>query len=209
MPSWRSGYHLQGVSYFIIMATNKKSVLLYCDLIHSIDPLTDEEAGKLFKHYLRYINDQNPCAEDRLTALLFEPIKQNLKRDLKKWESIIDKRKVAGAIGGKQKVANAKSAKQKVANVAVTDTVTDTVTVKEINIPTVDEFLEFCMGIKEIDYNLYRFSLVSKYEAWVENGWKDGNNTKIKNWKSKIKNTIPFLKPEKTKTYFHNLQGTL
>lgn len=69
------------------MAEGKKSVLLYCDLIHTVEPLTDEEAGKLFKHYLRYINDQNPCSEDRLITLLFEPIKQNLKRDLKKWES--------------------------------------------------------------------------------------------------------------------------
>lgn len=69
------------------MAENKKSVLLYCDLIHVVDVLSDEEAGRLFKHYLRYINDLNPCAEDRLTSLLFEPIKQSLKRDLKKWEA--------------------------------------------------------------------------------------------------------------------------
>ena len=68
------------------MAENKKSVLLYCDIIHTVKSLSDEEAGKLFKHYLDYINDLNPVS-DRLTELLFEPIKQNLKRDLKKWES--------------------------------------------------------------------------------------------------------------------------
>lgn len=69
------------------MADNKKSVLLYCDIIHTVKPLSDEEAGKLFKHYLMYINDENPEPCDRLTGLLFEPIKQNLKRDLKKWEA--------------------------------------------------------------------------------------------------------------------------
>lgn len=69
------------------MADNKKSVLLYCDIIHTVKPLSDEEAGKLFKHYLMYINDENPEPCDRLTCLLFEPIKQNLKRDLKKWEA--------------------------------------------------------------------------------------------------------------------------
>lgn len=177
------------------MAENKKSVLLYCDIFHTVKELSDEEAGRLFKHYLMYINDMNPTSDDRLTALLFEPIKQNLKRDLKKWESIIDKRRVAGAIGGKQKVANAKSAKQKVANVAVIDNVN--VIVKEINIPTEPQFLEFCKTIKEINYFEYEFSLKSKFETWLQDGWKDGNGDKIKNWKSKIKNTIPYLKPMK------------
>ncbi len=67
------------------MAENKKSVLLYCDIIHTVESLEDEEAGKLFKHYLRYINDLNPVAPDKLTQIVFEPIKQNLKRDLIKY----------------------------------------------------------------------------------------------------------------------------
>ena len=66
------------------MATNKKSFLLYCDIIHTIEKLSDEQAGKLLKHILRYVNDQDPIAEDVLTEIAFEPIKQNLKRDLVK-----------------------------------------------------------------------------------------------------------------------------
>jgi len=58
------------------MAENKKSVLLYCDIIHTVEELTDQEAGVLFKHYLRYVNDQNPTPPDRITAIAFEPIKQ-------------------------------------------------------------------------------------------------------------------------------------
>ena len=38
------------------------------------------------------------------------------------------------------------------------------------------------------------FSLKAKYEAWVGDGWKDGNNKQIKNWKTKLKNTLPYLK---------------
>ena len=70
------------------MATNKKSFLLYCDIIHTIEKLSDEQAGKLLKHILRYVNDQDPIAEDVLTEIAFEPIKQNLKRDLIKYEGI-------------------------------------------------------------------------------------------------------------------------
>ena len=155
------------------MAENKKSVLLYCDIIHTIEGLSDEEAGNLFKHYLRYINDLNPCAETRLTALLFEPIKQNLKRDLKKWESIIDKRKVAGSIGGKQKVANAKSATDIVANVAVIDNVN----VKEINNSIDIRKLKFADTLKPF-LDKYGKEMIRKfYDYWTE---PNKSNTKFK-----------------------------
>ncbi len=35
----------------------------------------------------------------------------------------------------------------------------------------------------------------SMYEDWVDNGWKDGNNKPIVNWKSKAKNTLAYKKP--------------
>lgn len=116
------------------MAENKKSVLLYCDIIHTVKELSDEEAGKLFKHYLEYINDLNPVAPDKLTQIVFEPIKQNLKRDLKKWE-IKSKRNSEIAIAGweKRKDANAyeriksdaKHADKDTVKVIVTDKVKD------------------------------------------------------------------------------------
>ena len=70
------------------MATGKKSFLLYCDVIHTVEQLTDTEAGELFKHILRYVNDQDPIAPSTITRIAFEPIKQSLKRDLDRYESI-------------------------------------------------------------------------------------------------------------------------
>lgn len=70
------------------MATGKKSFLLYCDVIHTVEQLTDAEAGELFKHILRYVNDQNPVAPTTITRIAFEPIRQSLKRDLDRYESI-------------------------------------------------------------------------------------------------------------------------
>jgi hypothetical protein len=64
--------------------------------------------------------------------------------------------------------------------------------------PSIDEFLSFCKDdmIKNgMNFSLYEYSLKSKFLSWVENDWKDGNNKPIKSWKSKIRNTIPFLKP--------------
>ena len=67
------------------MAKDKKSVLIYVDWIATFNKLEDDEAGRLIKHFFSYVNDLNPVS-DRLTELLFEPIKQQLKRDLKAYE---------------------------------------------------------------------------------------------------------------------------
>ena len=78
------------------MAENKKSFVLYADLIHTVDKMPSEKAGDLFKHILKYVNDMNPETEDLIIQLTFEPIKQQLKRDLKRWESKQEQRKQAG-----------------------------------------------------------------------------------------------------------------
>jgi len=70
------------------MAKDKKTILVYADWINIFKKLSDEEAGRLIKHFFEYVNDLNPQAPDRLTDIIFEPIKQQLKRDLKSYEAI-------------------------------------------------------------------------------------------------------------------------
>jgi len=75
------------------MAKDKKSFLLYCDIIHTVNKLNNEQAGRLFKHILSYVNDENPESNDIIIDLVFEPIKQNLKRHLKLYENICRRRR--------------------------------------------------------------------------------------------------------------------
>ena len=72
------------------MAKDKKSVIVYVDWIATFNKLEDDEAGRLIKHFFSYVNDLNPTS-DRLTELLFEPIKQQLKRDLKSYEQTCER----------------------------------------------------------------------------------------------------------------------
>lgn len=120
------------------MAEGKKSVLLYCDLIHTIEKMDDETAGKFFKHYLRYINDLNPVAENIIIDLTFEPVKQNLKRDLSKWESRADNSRNNGKLGGRPKKEETQKTQQVISKpkkpVKVTVNVTDNVNVTDKNI---------------------------------------------------------------------------
>lgn len=78
------------------MAENKKGFVLYADQKIIFEELTDEEAGILIKHVYKYVNDENPILENRIITMAFNPIKLQLKRDLKRWESIRLKRSEAG-----------------------------------------------------------------------------------------------------------------
>lgn len=106
------------------MAKDKKSFILYCDIIHTIEKLPDSVAGELFKHLLRYVNDENPITTNPLVEIAFEPIKQQLKRDLVKFEDVKVKRSEAGKAGANkrwQEMANAIKRTQTIANIAVND----------------------------------------------------------------------------------------
>ena len=81
------------------MAENKKSFVLYADLISNIDHLTNEEKGILFNHLLEYVNDMNPILEDRLILTAWKPIERQLKRDLQKYEGTKEERSKSGILG--------------------------------------------------------------------------------------------------------------
>ena len=65
------------------------------------------------------------------------------------------------------------------------------------NIPTKEEFLEYASVIYkqlEKDFEPFKFPLLAKYTTWIDNGWKNGHNKPIKNWKNTLNNTIPHIK---------------
>ena len=64
----------------------------------------------------------------------------------------------------------------------------------EKKIPPFDLFKKYAIEKKpNIDIHVLKL----KYEAWILNDWKDGNNNPIKNWKVKLLNTIPYLNETK------------
>ena len=85
------------------MADSKKGFVLYADQRSIIDMLPNEKAGELLKHIFAYVNDENPISSDPLINLAFEPIKLQLKRDLKKWEETRSQRSKAGQISAEKR----------------------------------------------------------------------------------------------------------
>ena len=120
------------------MAKDKKGFILYADLIKVVSKLPDETAGKLFKIILSYVNDLDVCIDDLLLEIAFEPIKNQLKRDLIKFEEVKSKRSDAGKRSAElralkkeeqkpTKPTSVKSVQQSSTNPTVTDTVNETV----------------------------------------------------------------------------------
>ena len=73
-----------------------ETFILNKDIISTFESLDDIEAGKLIKHILRYVNNLNPDAPDKLTSILFEPIKSKFDKDLEKKTQYIEKQKYNG-----------------------------------------------------------------------------------------------------------------
>lgn len=72
---------------------------------------------------------------------------------------------------------------------------------KNINIPELSEFLEYARD-KVPNINLASVKL--KYDSWIESDWTTnvkGKEHKIKNWKSTLLNTLPYLPKHETQTH--------
>lgn len=176
------------------MAVGKKSFVLYSDYQELFSELSDADAGKLIKHIFAYVNDENPICEEQIINISFIPIKLQLKRDLKKFEQIKEKRSEIGRIGGlksaeQRSKSNQIEAKQAIAsfaqaNQAVNDnvTVTDNVTVIKNNIDA--RKLKFADTLKPFLEKYGREMLADFYKYWTEPN-KSGTKFKqemLKTW---------------------------
>ena len=162
------------------MAKDKKSVLLYCDIIHTVEKMDNETAGEFFKHYLRYINDLNPTTDNMVVDIAFESVKQNLKRDLKKYENICERNALNGSKGGRPKkpkkpsglIGNPKEPKK-------ADTDNDTDTDIDINNNTsakadgidFDLLLNFINKTLNKNFRTINKTLQAKYKARLKDGY--------------------------------------
>ena len=79
----------------------KNSFLLYTDMISIFEELSDEQAGQLIKHIMKYVNDQDPVFTDQLLKVAFAPIKNVLKKDLDGWKKTCVRNKENGSKGGR------------------------------------------------------------------------------------------------------------
>ena len=137
------------------MAENKKSFVLYSEQRTLIELLNNEQAGVLLKHIFAYVNDENPICTDQLINIAFEPIKQQFKRDLVKWEKTKEGRSKAGLASAEAKklnkvqqtLTNVNKVKQSSTKSTVNDNVNVNVNVNDIKDINTFDFKKSCMSL--------------------------------------------------------------
>ena len=152
----------------------KKSFVLYADVKTTLDELTDEQAGKLFKTVLDYVNDENPEIDDAFVRLAFAPIRQQLKRDLDKWlkRSVINSKN--GKKGGRPKESeksesvNLQAKKADNVNVIVNDNDNVIVIENETIILKEGRKLKFAQSLNPFLVTYKKAELKEFLEYWTE-----------------------------------------
>jgi uncharacterized phage protein (TIGR02220 family) len=153
------------------MAKDKKSFILYVDQKDLWNKLPDEIAGKLIKHIYAYVSDENPTSEDLIVNIAFEPIKQQLKRDLKLFEEKRVKRSEAGMAGANkrwQTIANDSKRIKPIAKIA------DNVNVNDNDIYNIDyqALLDFVNKTFGRSFKVITDKVKRAYKKLLKDGYK-------------------------------------
>jgi hypothetical protein len=189
------------------MAKDKKSFILYADQQGVFKQLPDDVAGRLIKHIFSYVNDENPCTEELIINIAFEPIKQSLKRDLKRWEDYIEKQSLNGKKGGRPPKAKESQETQAFLNkpkkadsvsVSVNDSVNVNEKIKQFKAPTVGELKN---EFPNIDAESF-------HDFYTSKGWKIGKDP-MKDWRAAARNWERRNNPKPTTTFAIRNKATL
>lgn len=157
--------------------------------------LDDVELSSLIRYICSYLEGKKVKISNARIEALFTVFKIQIDAEEKKQ---IDKKKKL-SIAGKKGVHSKKTKKEQ--DVFKNDILPHFVpkpknTVNE-EIPSFQDVYLYVCTIPEYKSKAesIKFALQSKYDIWVDAGWKDGYNKPVKNWKVKIRNILPYLKP--------------
>lgn len=182
------------------MAENKNSFILYGDISKTVSKLPRDVKGDLFQLILDYVNDLDPVIENNLILeIAFEPIKQQLKRDLSKWGEIRIKRSEAGQksaeIKKQQKSTKSTSVEcveqtstKSTVNVNVNDSVSVNVNEKKVKDKNVAFAPPSCVEVENyfLENNYTQESGRRAWHYYQTANWRDSRDKPVKNWKQKM-----------------------
>ena len=187
------------------MAEGKNKIIFYKNWGKTFNQLTDEEAGKLIKHFCAYVNDENPELTDRYLNLAWVQMEDTLKRDLRKWNGFIDKQSVNGSKGGRPKNSQITQAFSEKAKKAVKVMVKDKVMVKVMdkdmvkdNVKEKRESVKFAHpGLEDVilamQEKLDHYTAKAEAENFINyyqaNGWMVGKS-KMKDWRAAVRGWV-------------------
>lgn len=138
---------------------------------------------KKHQTYIKYFNDLVEWG-------FFELIQKSLNQYSANIISLVSAKTKSGKALDKAIITHA--AKQVASIGQSKSSINKPITNKQIN--TIPEFTEFLKYALEKKPTVSQTDLKLKYDSWVANDWKNGNDKKITNWKTALLNTLPYIK---------------
>jgi len=195
----------------------RDSFILYRSFYEAICDLDNDSQAQVFKAICEYSLNFKETEMTGIAKTIFKLIKPQLDANNKRFKNGSQPKLMQNESEAEAKAKQKRSKTKANNNVNVNVNNNDNVNNNENNnnnIPTIDDFLLHAIKLNEkINTDQVRY----KYDAWVNNGWIDGKGNKIKNWKSKLSNTMqyfetlqvakdPELKPGYKWAYNHSLK---
>ena len=181
----------------------KKSFILHIDSLSILAKMPDDMAGKFIKLIYHFQLTGELLEMDFALEMAITPFINQFERDNEKYNEKSNTNRINGLSGGRPKKQTEPKKSEKTQSVNLkakkayndndSDSKNDNDSVKDnvSKIPTLEEFGKYAIEHKP---NADKQDVKLKYKAWIENDWKDGNNNKIINWKSKLLQTLPHIK---------------
>lgn len=170
----------------------RDSFIFYRSFYDCLDGLNNEQKVQLFDAICQFSLNFKDVEIEGVVKSLFVLIRPNLEANNKRFISgnkpKIKRKASKKKARIKQVISKPEANKDKDKDV---DKDVDKEENKEYVYPPFLEFLEYA---KTIEPRVDADDLHKKYQAWVNNKWHDGNGKEIKNWKSKINSTLPYIK---------------
>lgn len=193
------------------MAKDPAFLFYSSDFLSGITDLTMEERGQFIT--LLCVQHQKGFLTEKTIRLLVGSVSvdvmskfrldengnyynERLKLESEKRNKFTESRRNNGNLGGRPKKSTSKKQNHMVNHMENENENVNIDMVNNNKIPSFEVFFNYALDYKPF---IDEFSVKAKYESWIENDWKDGHNVKIKNWKTKLKNTLPFLKENNNK----------
>jgi hypothetical protein len=183
------------------MPDRKKSFILYADLIHTVRKLPPEKAGELFMCVLKYVNSEDVHIDDLLVDIAFEPIRQQLDRDMERYEQFCNRQSINGKRGGRPKNPSVSDETQKnpenpslfletQKSLNDNDNDNDNVNDNDIKRERVRKAafaapaLETVVAFAETEGIGSRTAPQDFHDYYTSNGWKVGGRSAMKDWQA-------------------------
>lgn len=165
----------------------RDSAIIYRSFYEAIKELPKPNQAEVWEAIFEYSLNFNEIELKGISKTIFTLIKPQLEANIKKFLNGTKPKQKGSKTEASEKPEESKTEGN--VNDNVNDNDNDNNNENE-NIPVYSDFEIYALKQKpNVDTKLVKL----KYDSWVVNGWKDGKENAIKNWKAKLNNTLPYI----------------